>query len=354
MVLLAPASRGASTTGGLSGQLTDVQGSAVSGASVTLADADDAIVRRTATDEQGAFRFSSVEAGHYRLTAESHQFATISTDVSVIAGEIASVSLQFKALASQRQAVTVVASAPSVLTPDPSERIVVRDQVLDGNPGRPGAPISLPGLPIETASGGIKAPQYFAPGVAGDHGEPIAQFFRIGGYLYPNNLPANSHGNGYADPNFLIAPTIDAVEVDGGAFNVRKGNNAVNLAADYEPKRQLNPFLQLTGGYRDVDVVVGLSPANLALHSWLTLETSYGNGFLKRLEHRQQYKLNAYRELRRDRHDLTLFGIGYYGFSRIPGLIPIEARVPDDTIDYRQLDRTPYIAAGSYRHLAPL
>jgi hypothetical protein len=105
--------------------------------------------------------------------------------------------------------------------------IVIHDQVLDANPGRPGAPISIPGLPIETASGGIKARQYFAPGVAGDHGEPIAQFFQIANYLYHNNLPANAHGNGYADPNFLIAPVIEAVTVDGGAFNVREGSRQV-------------------------------------------------------------------------------------------------------------------------------
>ena len=101
----------------------------------------------------------------------------------------------------------MTASAPSSLTPDPSQSIIVHDQVLDANPGRPGATISIPGLPIETASGGIKAPpQYFAPGVTGDHGEPIAQFYQIGDFLYPNNLPANAHGNGYADPDFLNFP----------------------------------------------------------------------------------------------------------------------------------------------------
>jgi hypothetical protein len=109
--------------------------------------------------------------------------------------------------------------------------LVVHDQVLDANPGRPGAPVSIPGLPVETASGGIKAPQYFASGVAGDHGEAIAQFYQIGDFLYPNNLPANAHGNGYADPNFLIALTIEAIAVDGGSFNVREGNHSIDLAA---------------------------------------------------------------------------------------------------------------------------
>jgi hypothetical protein len=146
------------------------------------------------------------------------------------------------------QAITVVASAASLLTPDPAQSIVIHDQVLDANPGRPGAPISIPGLPIETASGGIKAPQYFAPGVAGDHGEPIAQYFQIRDFLYPNNLPANAHGNGYADPNFLIPPTIEAVTIDGGAFNVRGGNNSVDLAASYVPRERFNSFVQAAHG----------------------------------------------------------------------------------------------------------
>jgi len=50
---------------------------------------------------------------------------------------------------------------------------MIRQETLDANPWRPGAPVSIPGLPIETASGGIKAPQYFAPGVAGDHGSSV-------------------------------------------------------------------------------------------------------------------------------------------------------------------------------------
>ena len=39
-------------------------------------------------------------------------------------------------------------------------------------------------------------------------------------------------------------------------------------------------------------------------------------------------------------HQLTLFGIGYYGFSYVPGLIPIHVAVPGDTIDNRQSDTT--------------
>jgi hypothetical protein len=312
----------------------------VAGALSKLVNAEGAVISEQRSDAQGKFDFPLVQPGQYQITAEHPGFVRVIVDVSVAAGQISEVTLQFTQVVSVLQSITVFASSPSVLAPDPSQMIFIHDQVLDANPGRPGAPISIPGLPIETASGGIKAPQYFAPGVAGDHGEPIAQYFQIGNFLYPNNLPANAHGNGYADPNFLIAPVIEAVTVDGGAFNVREGNNAVDLAASYVPTQRLNDFVQLTGDDRDGDVVAGWSPENPNTNSWVAAEASFGNGFLERLEHRQQYKLNGLREFKAGRHQFTLFGLGYYGFSFVPGLIPIGFAVPNDTIDNRQLDRT--------------
>ncbi len=327
-------------TGPVSGRVLDPQGAPVLQARIKLMNAAGTTVGETHSDEQGRFTLNGIDPGDYQLVAESPSFVTVVQNVSLGAGQQQQVSLQFQQIVSVRQSITVVASAPSVLTPDPAQSIIVHDQVLDANPGRPGAPISLPGLPIETASGGIKAPQYFAPGVAGDHGEPIAQFFQIGNYLYPNNLPANAHGNGYADPNFLIPPIIEAVTVDGGAFNVREGNNSVDLAAAYVPRQRVSSFLQLTGDYRDADVMAGWSPKNPQTNAWIAAELSFGNGFLERLEHRQQYKLNGLRQFNLGNHQLTLLGIGYYGFSYVPGLIPINIPVPDDTIDNRQLDRT--------------
>jgi hypothetical protein len=324
----------------LYGTVQDPQGVAVASASVALVPSDRAHPLVTTTDASGYFEFRDVIPGPYRLTAQAPGFAVVSVEVSLLAGQANRADLRFTQLATQTQQVTVIASKPAALTPDPSERTLIHDELLEANPGRPGAPISIPGLPIETASGGIKAPQYFAPGVAGDHGEPIAQYFQIGDFLFPNNLPANAHGNGYADPNSLIAGGIGAVQVDGGAFNVREGNHAVNLAAAYVPRDGLEPFVSLTGDYRDLDLVAGWSPANPATHGWLAFEAAYGNGYLERLEHRKQFKVNAHRSFTRGHHRTTLFGIGHYGFSGIPGLIPIDVPVPGDTVDPRQSDRT--------------
>jgi hypothetical protein len=251
-----------SDAGRLSGRVIDPAGVAVAGAHLKLVNDAGIVIRETTTDQQGAFDFGELAPGKYEVTAETSAFAPVQSNITVTKLARADLKLQFAQIASLRQAVTVVgSSAPSPFTPDPSEHVEVHDQVLDANPGRPGAPISLPGLPIETASGGIKAPQYFAPGVAGDHGEPIAQFYQIGDFLYPNNLPANAHGNGYSDPNFLIAPIIQAVAVDGGAFNVREGNHSIDLAATYVPRERLDDFVELTGDYRDIDLVAS-SPSS--------------------------------------------------------------------------------------------
>ena len=158
----------------------------------------------------------------------------------------------------------------------------------------------------------------------------MAQYIQIGTLLLPNNLTVNAHGNGYADPNILIPAVIEAVTVDGGAFNVREGNHAVDLATVYSLRSRLAPFVTLTGDRRDIDVSVGWRD--------IALETSFGDGLLRAPERRRQYKLNAIRGITRGRHDLTFLGIGYSGESSVPGLVPLGD--PNDTLDPRQHDHT--------------
>jgi hypothetical protein len=329
----------AQQAGSIVGNVTDPDGAAISQANVTLRRTSSRASQKTVTDAQGYFEFPMLDAGVYQLTAQAAGFQPIVRETAIFSARLTKEALQFQSLVTAEQ-ITVVASALDAMSPDPSQRTFVHDQLLEANPGRPGAPISIPGLPIETASGGIKAPQYFAPGVAGDHGEPISQFFQVGDFLFPNNLPANAHGNGYADPNVLIPNGVASVEADGGAFNVREGNHAVNLGVSYGLRDRILPFTQFTADQHDADFVTGWSPANPATLGWVMLQTSFGNGFLARPEHRQQFKLNAYRAFKTGAHDFTLFGTGYYGTSFIPGLIPTEFAISGDTIDSRQSDTT--------------
>ena len=263
----------------VAGRLIDPQGKPVAGARLNITPS-----RETVTTQDGKFWFSEVPAGTYKLSADAPGFDEVTRTVTVSGDAPVQIDLQFDRLAVRSDAMTVTADVKDtdIEHPDPAQRVLVREEILDANPGRPGAPVSIPGLPIETASSGIKAPQYFAPGVAGDHGEPIAQFIQVGSYLMPNNLSANAHGNGYSDPNIMVPAIIESVQTDGGAFNVREGNHSVDLAATYGIRPSLEPFATLTADYRDVDVSAGWN--------WIAMQASYGNGFLDTLEHRQQYK----------------------------------------------------------------
>jgi hypothetical protein len=333
----------------IKGRVTDPEGRGLPNASVQLIRHDSGAKGQTlwqttsGPDGQFEIKASSTVQFDIRVDADGFQQVIVAFHPS----GSSQITVRMSQISPRQETLTVTAdvNGTDVLSPDPAEKVFVREDLLDANPGRPGAPVSIPGYPIETASSGIKAPQYFAPGVAGDHGEPIAQYFAIGSYLVPNNLSANAHGNGYSDPNIFIPEVLESVQVDGGAFNVREGNHSVNLAATYGLRSRLNPFITLTGDYRDISVVAGMSPTP---ESWVAFAASYGNGFLDRLEHRQQYKFNGERTFHAGDHRLTLFGVGYYGFSYVPGLVPIFAlnsadanvRNYGDTIDPRQKDQT--------------
>jgi hypothetical protein len=326
----------------LTGNLTDPQGQLIPEATIRLLRRADSTRRETKTDAQGRFSFNGLDGGEYRVTAESPGFAVRTQTVAVRANGQQAENLRFTSLASSNESVTVTAAVSDVgvFEPDPAQRVMIRDETLDANPGRPGMPVSIPGMPVESPAGGVKPPQYFSPGVAGDHGEPIAMFFQVGGYLFPNNLPANAHGNGYADPNIIIPVAIESVQTDGAAFNVREGNNSVNSSITFGMRERIEPTIRLTGDYRDINLVAGWSPANPSNRTWMGAEISFGNGYLDRLEHRKQYKGNISKVFDFGKHELTVCGIGYYGTAFQPGLIPIDTPVPNDTIDARQHEET--------------
>ncbi len=296
----------------------------------------------TTTDATGHFSLQLPISAAYTARVTAVGFAALSRPL-VLREAGMDLTLRLERVASVSEAVVVSGSIGTLdlSDPDPSQKVLVREELLDANPGRPGAPVSIPGMPIETASGGIKAPQYFVPGVAGDHGEPIAQYIAIGDYLASNNLSANAHGNGYADPNLYIAAALGSVQTDGGAFNVLEGNHAINLAATYSLRPQLRRFLTVTGDDRDLDLTAGLATADPDKKAWLALEGNYGNGLTRTLEHRQQYKWNGSRVFDPGSHEITLLSIGYFGESHEGNLVPTGYGLQlNDTLDPRQMDQT--------------
>ncbi len=325
----------------IQGTVADPAGIALGGARVEFDSATSARVE-TSTGSDGGFAIALPAWGDYTVRAEAAGFEAVTRKLQLSAdtGRL-TLRLEHVSATSEQVIVTGDVSEVALDSPDPSEKVLVREELLDANPGRPGAPVSIPGMPIETASGGIKAPQYFVPGVAGDHGEPIAQYIAVGGYLVTNNLSANAHGNGYADPNVFVSGALGSVTTDGGAFNVLEGNHALNLAATYSLRPQLSRFLTLTGDYRDADLTAGFAPHNPAKKEWAVVEANYGSGLMLRMEHRRQFKWNALRVFDTGKHEVTLFSLGYWGKSHEGNLVPLGYGVEaGDTVDPRQQDQT--------------
>jgi hypothetical protein len=330
-----------SSIASIGGTVTDPTGLPLAGAQVEFDSAFGARLFVT-TGSDGKFSRSLPALGTYTVRVKATGFAPITRQYD-LSGSRENLALRLERVESASQDVIVSTDVGQISlgSPDPSQKVMVREELLDANPGRPGAPISIPGMPIETAAGGIKAPQYFVPGVAGDHGEPIAQYIAVGNYLASNNLSANAHGNGYADPNIYVSAVLGSVGTDGGAFNVLEGNHAFNLAATYSLRPHVRRFITLTGDYRDIDLTAGFSPADPAKKAWIAMEANYGNGLMRTLEHRQQYKWSAMRVFDPGNHEITLLSMGYYGHSHEGNLVPIGYGVPvNDTIDPRQQDQT--------------
>ena len=114
------------------------------------------LVRETDCDAEGNFRLEAVSTGQYKLTAESETFVSVIVEISLATGQQKEIDLRFKQMASVLQAITVVASAPSSLTPDPSQMVVIHDQVLDANPGDQERRFQFPGCRLKRRQGELK------------------------------------------------------------------------------------------------------------------------------------------------------------------------------------------------------
>ena len=117
--LLLPLSLAATTNASrASGKILDPSGAPVAGAHLELVNSAGAVTREAKSKEQGDFIFDGVESGEYQLRAEEQALVSVTLDVSISRGQQKQVTLQFRQLISVSQSITVVASAPSLLTPD--------------------------------------------------------------------------------------------------------------------------------------------------------------------------------------------------------------------------------------------
>src|ERR1035441_2295922 len=123
----------------ITGVVRGPDGRPIAGATVRIDTRDE-----TRTDENGGFRLSVDAASQHILSAESAGLAPVQQLVAGSEDDV-EVDLAFAQPAPHHESVTVTAdiSQGDILNPDPAQSVVIRQEILDANPGRPGAPVSI-------------------------------------------------------------------------------------------------------------------------------------------------------------------------------------------------------------------
>lgn len=152
-----------------------------------------------------------------------------------------------------------------------------KDLVLQPQ-GKPAQVLRLiPGLiAVEHSGGAGKADQYFVRGFDADHGTDVA-FFSDG---MPINLRTHAHGQGYTDLNFIIPETIEAVDVQKGAYLPEYGDFATAGAINFRTRQVVKEgVVMATGGQFDTQrYLVMLSPTKDRVRTLFAAENYYTNG----------------------------------------------------------------------------
>jgi len=113
---LAGAAFGQTSTGTITGTVTDQQGAAIVGANVVVRSADTGVANTVRTNDSGIYQAPLLRPGTYDVTASQAGFATVENKgVTVQVGQTIRIDVQMP-VASQQALVTVTTEAPLLET----------------------------------------------------------------------------------------------------------------------------------------------------------------------------------------------------------------------------------------------
>jgi hypothetical protein len=137
---------GQTTTGTLTGLVTDPQGAIVSGATVTLINSETRVETRTTSNDQGEFVFPSVPPGRYSLGVEATNFKkALATDLVVEVGVTSRTTVVLE-VGSVTEQVTITATQDIVNSSSPTLTSVINTRQVQDLPLPTRNPLDLAGL----------------------------------------------------------------------------------------------------------------------------------------------------------------------------------------------------------------
>jgi hypothetical protein len=232
----------------LSGIVVDTSGATIAGADVHILSANGTVQRTTHSGTAGAFVFSGLPAGNYRLVVMNPGFetkeilVTVGTTgapaplrISLVVGAV-STTVNVQGREDDLTGIAESGTQGTVGAKEIQDRPILRSgEVLE----------TVPGLIITQHAGGGKANQYFLRGFNLDHGTDIAIFLDD----MPLNLPSHAHGEGYSDMNTVIPEFVERVDFAKGPYYANVGNfsSAANAHVEFAKTLPEN-FFKVEGG----------------------------------------------------------------------------------------------------------
>ena len=146
------------TTGDITGIVTDPSNAIVPGASVTLKDIGKGATQTATTNKDGSYRFSSLIPGMYSVTVSSSGFKTVDRELEVRVGQITSGDFQMP-LGTSSQTVTVTEQSPLLQLDSGNLTSTIGEKQAENIPN-PGNDLTYmaqiaPGSMMNTGGGGL-------------------------------------------------------------------------------------------------------------------------------------------------------------------------------------------------------
>ncbi len=145
------------TTGAISGSVTDASGAMIPGAQLTLLNAANGASQTGRANSSGAFQFGLLQPGVYSLSANMQGFNKVTQQVTVQLGQVTSSDLKL-AIAGSQQTVSVTSEAPLLQAENGNvSNTVTQAQIRQvPNPGNDMTYVLniTPGAAVNNASGG--------------------------------------------------------------------------------------------------------------------------------------------------------------------------------------------------------
>src|SRR5450432_381928 len=253
-------------SGDVTGTVTDPQGAVVSGATVTLTNDVDGHTQSTTSNASGAYRFSFLKVGDYKLSVTATGFKSVNQTVTVAIGQVLNISVKME-LGATSEILEVTGAAPLLQTENADESTTFNETQLKALPA--------PG-------GDITSYAYTAPGVVVSNGAGYGNFSA-------NGLPSTSNlftvnGNDYMDPYLNLN--------NSGASNLTLGSNELSevtvvengYTADYgrQASAQLNAATKSGTNAFHGNATYGYNGSILNANDWFSkafeLQAGQANG----------------------------------------------------------------------------